>query len=140
MQETRNNCFESKKLSMTLLQGKTGKHESQNVTATYTAAITFIWSLVTTWSTNQLKTVIYRAMVTQSTEVGVIARGPRFNVHCWLKTTMYYLRQLVNVKSVMGAISSKFPCQSIPLGVSLRIFCLIPVSKLGKCCHMLSLN
>ena len=35
MQETRNNCFGSKKRSTTLLQGKTGKHECRNVTATY---------------------------------------------------------------------------------------------------------
>ena len=35
MQETRNNCFGSKKRSTTLLQAKTGKHECRNVTATY---------------------------------------------------------------------------------------------------------
>ena len=35
MQETRNNCFGSKKRSTTLLQAKTVKHECRNVTATY---------------------------------------------------------------------------------------------------------
>ena len=35
MQETRNNCFGSKKRRTTLLQLKTGKHECRNVTATY---------------------------------------------------------------------------------------------------------
>ena len=34
MQETRNNCFGSKKRSKTLRQAKTGKHERRNVTAT----------------------------------------------------------------------------------------------------------
>ena len=34
MQETRNNCFGSKKRSTTLLQAKIGKHECRNVTAT----------------------------------------------------------------------------------------------------------
>ena len=34
MQEIRNDCFGSKKRSTTLLQAKTGKHESRNVTAT----------------------------------------------------------------------------------------------------------
>ena len=34
MQETRNNCFGSKKHSTTLFQAKTGKHECRNVTAT----------------------------------------------------------------------------------------------------------
>ena len=34
MQETRNNCFKSKKRSTTLHQAKTGKHECRNVTAT----------------------------------------------------------------------------------------------------------
>ena len=33
VQETRNNCFGSKKCSTTLCQLKTGKHECQNVTA-----------------------------------------------------------------------------------------------------------
>ena len=33
MQETRNNCFRSKKRSTTLLQAKTGKHEFRNVVA-----------------------------------------------------------------------------------------------------------
>ena len=33
MQETRSNCFGSKKRSTTLLQAKTGKHECRNVTA-----------------------------------------------------------------------------------------------------------
>ena len=35
MQETRNNCFGTKKCSTTLHQAKTGKHEYRNVTATY---------------------------------------------------------------------------------------------------------
>ena len=35
MQETRNNCFGSKKRSTTLLQAKTVKHEYRNVTAAY---------------------------------------------------------------------------------------------------------
>ena len=35
MQETRNNCFGSKKCSTTFRQAKTGKHEYRNVTATY---------------------------------------------------------------------------------------------------------
>ena len=39
MQETCNNCFGSKKLSTTLLQAKTGKHECQNVTAMYVAVV-----------------------------------------------------------------------------------------------------
>ena len=34
MQETRNNCFGSKKRRTTLLQSKTSKHECRNVTAT----------------------------------------------------------------------------------------------------------
>ena len=34
MQETRNNCFGSKKRSTILLQAETGKHECRNVTAT----------------------------------------------------------------------------------------------------------
>ena len=34
MQETRNNCFQSKKRSTTLLQAKTGKHKCRNITAT----------------------------------------------------------------------------------------------------------
>ena len=37
MQETRNNCFGSKKRSTTLLQVKTVKHEFRNATATYVA-------------------------------------------------------------------------------------------------------
>ena len=37
MQETRNNCFGSKRRSTTLLRAKTGKHECRNVTATYVA-------------------------------------------------------------------------------------------------------
>ena len=39
MQETRNNCFESKICSMTLCQAKTSKHECQNVRAIYVAVI-----------------------------------------------------------------------------------------------------
>ena len=35
MQETRNNCFGSKKCSTTLRQAKTSKHECRNVIATY---------------------------------------------------------------------------------------------------------
>ena len=35
MQETLNNCFRSKKSSMTLHQAKTGKHECRNKTAMY---------------------------------------------------------------------------------------------------------
>ena len=43
MQETRNNCFGSKKRSTTLLQAKTGKHEY--VTATSVANLDFTMSL-----------------------------------------------------------------------------------------------
>ena len=39
MQETRNNCFWSKKCSTTLRQAKTSKHERRNVTATYISAL-----------------------------------------------------------------------------------------------------
>ena len=41
MQETRNNCFGSKKSSTTLRQAKTGKHECRNVTATCQGRATF---------------------------------------------------------------------------------------------------
>ena len=39
MQETRNNCFGSKKRSTTLRQAETGKHECQSITATYRSEI-----------------------------------------------------------------------------------------------------
>ena len=39
MQETRNNCFRSKKCSTTLRQAKTGKQECRNVTATYMSSL-----------------------------------------------------------------------------------------------------
>ena len=46
MQETRNNCFGSKKGGTSLLQAKTGKHECQNRTAKYIASYGAIFQSV----------------------------------------------------------------------------------------------
>ena len=35
MEETRNDCFGSKKRNTTLRQAKIGKHEGRNITSTY---------------------------------------------------------------------------------------------------------
>ena len=42
MQETRNNCFRSKKCRTTLLQAKTGKHECRNSALFGTRAYLFL--------------------------------------------------------------------------------------------------
>ena len=75
MQETRNNCFGSKKRSTTLLQAKTGKHECRNVTARFQSVIKPF-----------IKTPVYGAHLTRTDELknrcGVAFTQYSCTLHC----------------------------------------------------------
>ena len=64
MQETRNNCFRSKKRSTTLLQTKTGKHECQPVKAS-TCGLAISWLNSTFLRRNSLRRF---SLITESTQ------------------------------------------------------------------------